>query len=310
MPAPAAEQTVFLLDDDHSARTSLIRLLNYARIRAEGFSTPEALLERLERDAAGCLILDVRMPGLNGLDFYDALVADRKALPVVFLSGYLDVTLTVRAMRVGAIDALQKPVGRDVLLDAVKRAFQRDEGRRARLAEEQSVRARFDSLTPRERDVLAQVVRGEATRSIATGLGSSEKTIKAHRSHVMRKFGVRRTADLVRVTEGLVTDEKVAAPAARPARMDAASDRDALRRIQAGILEAHIQAGLEFVSTAQSTPDAATRERSRQLARDAYATVLRFMEELGLREDDEIELKSGLADLRAALFPGNLPPRT
>jgi len=96
--------------------------------------------------------------------------------PVVFLSGYLDVTLTVRAMRVGAIDALQKPVGRDVLLDAVKRAFQRDEGRRARLAEEQSVRARFDSLTPRERDVLAQVVRGEATRSIATGLGSSEKT--------------------------------------------------------------------------------------------------------------------------------------
>ena len=310
MPAPAAEQTVFLLDDDHSARTSLIRLLNYARIRAEGFSTPEALLERLERDAAGCLILDVRMPGLNGLDFYDALVADRKALPVVFLSGYLDVTLTVRAMRVGAIDALQKPVVRDVLLDAVKRAFQRDEGRRARLAEEQSVRARFDSLTPRERDVLAQVVRGEATRSIATGLGSSEKTIKAHRSHVMRKFGVRRTADLVRVTEGLVTDEKGAAPATRPARIDAASDRDAPRRIQAGILAAHIQAGLGFVSTAESAPDPATQERSWQLARHAYDTVLRFMEELGLREEDEVGLKAGLATLRAAVLPGNLPHRT
>lgn len=310
MPVPAAEQTVFLLDDDHSARTSLIRLLNYARIRAEGFSTPEALLERLERDAAGCLILDVRLPGLNGLDFYDALVADRKALPVVFLSGYLDVTLTVRAMRVGAVDALQKPVVRDVMLDAVKRAFQRDEGRRARLAEEQSVRARFESLTPRERDVLAQVVRGEATRSIATGLGSSEKTIKAHRSHVMRKFGVRRTADLVRVTEGLVTDEKVAAPAVRPARTDAPSERDAQRRIEAGILEAHIRAGLGFVATAQSTPDPATQERSRQLARDAYDTVLRFMQELGLREDDEIELKTGLAALRAALFPGSFPPRT
>jgi len=310
MPAPAAEQTVFLLDDDHSARTSLIRLLNYARIRAEGFSTPEALLERLERDAAGCLILDVRLPGLNGLDFYDALVADRKALPVVFLSGYLDVTLTVRAMRVGAIDALQKPVVRDVLLDAVKRAFQRDEGRRARLAEEQSVRARFESLTPRERDVLAQVVRGEATRSIATGLGSSEKTIKAHRSHVMRKFGVRRTADLVRVTEGLVTDEKAAPPAARPARTEAPSDRDALRRIEAGILEAHIRAGLGFVATAQSAPDPATQERSRQLARDAYDTVLRFMQELGLREDDEIELKAGLAALRAALYPGSFPSRT
>jgi len=310
MPAPVAEQTVFLLDDDHSARTSLIRLLNYARIRAEGFSTPEALLERLERDAAGCLILDVRMPGLNGLDFYDALVADRKALPVVFLSGYLDVSLTVRAMRVGAIDALQKPVVRDVLLDAVKRAFQRDEGRRARLAEEQSVRARFESLTPRERDVLAQVVRGEATRSIASELGSSEKTIKAHRSHVMRKFGVRRTADLVRMTEGLVPDEKVAAPAARSSRQDAASDRDALRRIEAGMLEAHIQAGLGLVATAQGATDPATQERAGQLAREAYDTVVRFMEELGLREDDEIDLKSGLSTLRAAVFPGSTPPRT
>jgi FixJ family two-component response regulator len=310
MPAPVAEQTVFLLDDDHSARTSLIRLLNYARIRAEGFSTPEALLERLDRDAAGCLILDVRLPGLNGLDFYDSLVADRKALPVVFLSGYLDVGLTVRAMRVGAIDALQKPVVRDVLLDAVKRAFQRDEGRRARLAEEQSIRARFESLTPRERDVLAQVIRGEATKSIASGLGSSEKTIKAHRSHVMRKFGVRRTADLVRITEGLVSDEKVPMPASRPARLDAAPDRDAFRRIESGILEAHIQAGLGFAGTAQTASDPATQERSRQLARDAYDTVLRFMDELGMREDDELELKTGLSTLRAALFHSTLPPRT
>lgn len=307
MPAPAAEQTVFLLDDDHSARTSLIRLLNYARIRAEGFSTPEALLERLERDAAGCLILDVRLPGLNGLDFYDGLVADRKALPVVFLSGYLDVTLTVRAMRVGAIDALQKPVVRDVLLDAVKRAFQRDEGRRARLAEEQSVRARFESLTPRERDVLAQVVRGEATRSIASDLGSSEKTIKAHRSHVMRKFGVRRTADLVRMTEGLVPEGP---QVAKPARVETAPDREALRRIQTGILEAHIQAGLAFVATAQGATDPATQERSRQMARGAYDTVLRFMQELGLREEDETELRAGLATLRSALFPGSVPSRT
>lgn len=309
MPVPAAEQTVFLLDDDHSARTSLIRLLNYARIRAEGFSTPEALLERLERDAAGCLILDVRLPGLNGLDFYDSLVADRKALPVVFLSGYLDVTLTVRAMRVGAIDALQKPVGRDVLLDAVKRAFQRDEGRRARLAEEQSIRARFESLTPRERDVLAQVVRGEATRSIASDLGSSEKTIKAHRSHVMRKFGVRRTADLVRLTEGLIGDD-AAAPPARAARAAGALERDAQRRIQTGILQAHIQAGLGFVTTALHAADLPTQERSRQLARNAYDTVLRFMEELGLREDDEIELKASLAALRSALVQGAFPPRS
>jgi FixJ family two-component response regulator len=302
LPAPVAEQTVFLLDDDHSARTSLIRLLTYARVRAEGFSTPDALLERLDRDAAGCLILDVRLPGTNGLDFYDALVAERKALPVIFLSGYLDVTLTVRAMRIGAIDALQKPVVRDVLLDAVKRAFQRDEGRRARLAEEQSIRARFDSLTPRERDVLAQVVRGDATKRIASGLGSSEKTIKAHRSHVMRKFGVRRTADLVRLTEGLVSAERMPPPG--PRRADAPGEKDPQRRIQTGILEAHVHAGLEFLATAQAASDPDTQNRSRQLARDAYDTVLRFMDELGLREDDEPGLKSGLAALRAALFEG------
>ena len=302
MPAAIAEPTVFLLDDDHSARTSLVRLLNYARIRAEGFSSPEALIDRLQRDAAGCLILDVRMPGLNGLDFYDALVADRKALPVVFLSGYLDVGLTVRAMRAGAVDVLQKPVVRDVLLDAVGRAFQRDERRRADLAEEQIIRARFESLTPRERDVLAQVMRGEATKSIASDLGSSEKTIKAHRSHLMRKFGVRRTADLVRMTDRLSSEEQ-AARLAPKGRTDGTTpmDLEVLRRTQMNVLKAHIQAGLGFVTAEQLAPDAATQRHCRQLAREAYDTVLRVMDELGLRDDDSAELGRSLTSLRAAV---------
>lgn len=301
IPAPVAEPTVFLLDDDHSARTSLVRLLNYAHIRAEGFSSPEAVVDRLHRDAAGCLILDVRLPGLNGLDFYDSLVAARRALPVVFLSGYLDVGLTVRAMRAGAIDVLQKPVVRDVLLDAVKRAFQRDERRRTDLAEEQVIRARFDSLTPRERDVMAQVMRGEATKSIASELGSSEKTIKAHRSHVMRKFGVRRTADLVRMADRLAAEDQAALLSARAPRVEAGPDIEALRRTQLSILKAHIQAGLGFVATAEGTADAPTQTRTAQLAREAYDTVLRFMDELDLREEEEAELKPGLASLRMAL---------
>ena len=304
MPAPVAEPTVFLLDDDHSARTSLVRLLNYAHIRAEGFSSPEALVERLSRDATGCLILDVRLPGLNGLDFYDGLVADRRALPVVFLSGYLDVGLTVRAMRAGAIDVLQKPVVRDVLLDAVNRAFHRDQRRRADLAEEQIVRARYDSLTPRERDVMAQVMRGEATRSIATDLGSSEKTIKAHRSHVMRKFGVRRTADLVRMADRLAAEEQAALLAPKPPRTENGPDVEALRRTQVSVLKAHIQAGLAFVATAEGASDAPTQARTTQLARDAYDTVLRFIDELDLREGEEEQLKPGLATLRAALSKG------
>jgi FixJ family two-component response regulator len=309
MPAPVAEPTVFLLDDDHSARTSLVRLLNYAHIRAEGFSSPEALVDRLHRDATGCLILDVRLPGLNGLDFYDGLVADRRALPVVFLSGYLDVGLTVRAMRAGAIDVLQKPVVRDVLLDAVNKAFQRDQRRRADLAEEQIVRARYDSLTPRERDVMAQVMRGEATKSIASELGSSEKTIKAHRSHVMRKFGVRRTADLVRMADRLAAEDQAALLAPKTGRTEA-PELETLRRTQVSVLKAHIQAGLAFVATAQGTSDAPTQARTTQLARDAYETVLRFMDELDLREDEEGQLKPGLSMLRAALSKGiSDPPR-
>jgi FixJ family two-component response regulator len=195
--------TAFILDDDPGVRAVLARLISAARLRAEVFSAPDALVHRLAEDVAGCLVLDVRMPGLNGLDLYDALVAAKKGLPVVFLSAYLDVSLTVRAMRAGAIDVLRKPWHGPTLVDAVRRGFDADVKRRRALEEERVFQARFDRLTPRERDVMAQVVLGHVNKAIGHDLGMSEKTVKAHRGHLMRKLGARGVADLVRIASRL-----------------------------------------------------------------------------------------------------------
>ena len=169
-PAPQTSgpsPTAFIMDDDLGVRVSLVRLVTSARLQAEAFSSPDALVERLSEDAAGCLVMDVRMPGLNGLDLYDSLVASKKALPVVFLSAYLDVGLTVRAMKAGAIDVLQKPFKAPALLGAVERGFEADEQRRRNLAEERLLRSRYDALTPRERDVLSHVLCGHPNKIIA-----------------------------------------------------------------------------------------------------------------------------------------------
>jgi FixJ family two-component response regulator len=195
--------TAFIMDDDSGVRVSLVRLITSARLQAEAFASPEALVDRLSEDAAGCLVMDVRMPGLNGLDLYDSLVANKKGLPVVFLSAYLDVGLTVRAMKAGAIEVLQKPCEGPALLNAVERGFEADEQRRRNLAEDRLLRTRYESLTPRERDVLTQVLGGHPNKIIASDLGASEKTVKAHRGHLMRKMGARGMADLVRIAERL-----------------------------------------------------------------------------------------------------------
>lgn len=197
--SPSPAPTAFILDDDQGVRVVLGRLLKAARVQSEAFDSPDALADRLGEDATGCLVLDVRMPWLNGLDLYDTLVAAGKGLPVVFLSAYLDVGLTVRAMKAGAIDVLKKPWHGPTLLDAVKRGFEADERRREGLVEIRQIRERFESLTPREHDVLAQVVLGHANKVIASELGMSEKTVKAHRGHLMRKLGAASVADLVRI---------------------------------------------------------------------------------------------------------------
>ncbi len=201
--APGPSPTAFIMDDDLGVRVSLVRLVTSARLQAEAFASPDALVERLSEDAAGCLVMDVRMPGLNGLDLYDSLVASKKALPVVFLSAYLDVGLTVRAMRAGAIDVLQKPFEGPTLLEAVERGFEMDEQRRRSLAEERLLRSRYEALTPRERDVLSHVLSGHPNKVIASDLGASEKTVKAHRGHLMRKLGATSMADLVRIADRL-----------------------------------------------------------------------------------------------------------
>jgi FixJ family two-component response regulator len=198
-PSPAPGPTAFILDDDQGVRTMLGRLLKSAQLQAEAFSTPDALADRLSDDVTGCLVLDVRMPWQNGLDLYDTLVSSGKGLPVVFLSAHLDVSLTVRAMKAGAIDVLKKPWHGPTLLDAVKRGFEADQRRRENLKEVRHIKLRFESLTPREHEVLAQVVLGHANKVIASELGMSEKTVKAHRGHLMRKLAALSVADLVRI---------------------------------------------------------------------------------------------------------------
>jgi FixJ family two-component response regulator len=207
-PSSALVPTAFILDDDQGVRTALGRLLQTARVESEAFATPEALAEKLGEDVHGCLVLDVRMPWLNGLDLYDTLVESGKGLPVVFLSAYLDVGLTVRAMKAGAIDVLKKPWHGPTLLDAVKRGFEADELRRETLVEMRQMRHRFESLTPREHDVMAQVVLGHANKVIASELGMSEKTVKAHRGQVMRKLGAGSVADLVRLAGHLDSSKR------------------------------------------------------------------------------------------------------
>src|SRR5262245_33250406 len=191
--------TAFILDDDQAVRNVLARLVKSAHLQAEVFATPDSLMERLGEDVAGCLILDVRMPGLNGLDLYDSLVESKKGLPAVFLSAYLDVGLTVRAMKAGAIDVLKKPWHGPTLIEAVKRGFDADVKRRRDLDEARLLRSRFELLTPREREVLAQVVLGHTNKVIGFDLGMSEKTVKAHRGHLMRKLRATNMADLVRM---------------------------------------------------------------------------------------------------------------
>jgi FixJ family two-component response regulator len=195
--------TAFILDDDETVRQGLVRLTRAAGIRSEAFETGDALSARIGPDTAGCLVLDVRMPGLNGLDLYDRLAEHGKGLPVVFLSAYLDIGLTVRAMRAGAIEVLQKPCHSPDLLEAIKRAFAIDERRRQDQLELRLLRSRYEMLTPRERDVMGLVVRGLANKVIAGDLGASEKTVKTHRGHLMRKLRARGMADLVRFADRL-----------------------------------------------------------------------------------------------------------
>ena len=198
------DSIVHVVDDDDSVRTGIVRLLEAAGYEALAYrSAGEFLLERAERDAPGCIVLDVRMPGPNGLELQEALARLEVRLPIVFLTGHGDIPMSVRAMKAGAVDFLTKPVGRETLLGAVRAALARDTAARAVRARLSELRARYESLTPREREVFAGVVAGKLNKQIAFELGTAERTIKAHRAQVMGKMQVASVAELVHIADQL-----------------------------------------------------------------------------------------------------------
>jgi FixJ family two-component response regulator len=193
--------TVFLVDDDPSILRALTRLLRASGHPVSAFRSPRDFLAHHDAAVPGCVVLDLAMPGLNGLELQGALAAAGCQRPIVFLSGHGDVPSSVRAMKAGAVDFLTKPVSEENLLAAIQRAIERDCLMRRARAELQAIGERLNRLTPREREVLQHVVTGQLNKQIAADLGTVEKTVKVHRSRVMEKMGVRSLADLVRITE-------------------------------------------------------------------------------------------------------------
>ncbi|HUL08760.1 MAG TPA: response regulator [Candidatus Acidoferrum sp.] len=194
---------VYLVDDDPSILRALARLLRAGGHQVSTFRSPRDFLAQHDAAAAGCVVLDLAMPGLSGLELQTALAAAGCQRPIVFLSGHGDVPSSVRAMKAGAVDFLTKPVSERDLLGAIERAIERDRTMRHARAELQAIGERLNTLTPRERQVLQHVVSGQLNKQIAADLGTVEKTVKVHRSRVMEKMGVRSLADLVRMAERL-----------------------------------------------------------------------------------------------------------
>jgi FixJ family two-component response regulator len=200
------ESRVFVIDDDASVRQALTSLLQSVALNIEALGSPvDFFKKRRTADdiTAACLILDVRLPGVSGLDFQVELGKSDSHLPIIFISGYGDIPMTVRAMKAGAVEFLTKPFREQDLLDAVQLALQRDRDRRIEERAVLQTRARFDALTPREQEILGLVTAGLMNKQVAAELGVSEITIKVHRGNVMKKMGARSLADLVRMADAL-----------------------------------------------------------------------------------------------------------
>jgi FixJ family two-component response regulator len=195
------EICVFVVDDDDAVRTSLQRLLRSAGWHVEAFASGRDFLERPPFEGTGCLLLDVRMPGMTGIDLHERMAQARMSLPVIFLTAHADVPTGVQAMKRGATDFLLKPADEEQLLNAVRRAVIWHSAERARRDQLHSFQDRVQSLTQREREVMEHVVRGRLNKQIAGDLGISEKTVKVHRAHVMVKMGTRSVAALVHLCD-------------------------------------------------------------------------------------------------------------
>jgi FixJ family two-component response regulator len=208
-----AEPTVFVLDDDPSLRSAVSRLLASVGLRAATFGSADEFRHTVDPSHPGCLILDVRMPGTSGLDLQRQLTAAGYDLPIIFVTAHADVALTVRVMKAGATHVFTKPFDDQMLIDAVHDALARDHQHRLALAELRVLQDRVFTLTTREREVMTLVVTGMLNKQIASRLGTSEKTVKAHRAQVMHKMQATSLAELVRMAD------RVAASAGLPPRM-------------------------------------------------------------------------------------------
>ena len=198
------EPTVFVIDDDKAIRTAIATLLESVGLRAELFSSAGEFWRNQEgRLGHGCVVLDVRMPGVSGLEFQRELAAAGIDIPIIFLSGHGDIPMTVQAMKAGAADFLPKPFRDQALLDAIQKAIARDRAQREEQGETEGARKRLETLTPREREVMALVIRGMPNKQVAAELGTSETTAKIHRGQVMRKMQAQSLPDLVRLAEKL-----------------------------------------------------------------------------------------------------------
>ena len=196
-----AAPLVFVIDDDPSVRSSLKFLLSTVGLQAETFESADSFLRRKPADIASCLVLDVRLPGLSGLDFQRELATRNICIPIIFLTGHGDIPMSVRAMKAGAVEFLTKPFRDQDLLDAVRVALDRDRTRRKQDKEVTDLRHRFDTLTSREQEVVSMVVAGMLNKQIAAELGTAESTVKVQRSKAMEKMQAESLADLIKMIQ-------------------------------------------------------------------------------------------------------------
>lgn len=196
---PLDEATVFVVDDDNAMRRSVVFLAESVGWRAQGFADAESFLAQARANAVGCLVLDVRMPTMSGLELQQAMNARGLRLPIIFITGHGDVSMAVQAMRDGAVDFIEKPFRDQVLLDAIAQAVRRSHANAAHADHHERARQRYDQLTLREREIAQRAARGQPSKLIARELGISDKTVQVHRTHIMEKMDVHSAAELAHV---------------------------------------------------------------------------------------------------------------